>query len=154
MKLSEELQRDIRPIEFDKLAKVESVADGITQAVDLYLRELEYFSERASVDVVMCALPDALLDYMADGIPTDMQNSVRTDFRDLLKARSMRLGIHTQVIRPSTYDESKRKRQKNRPEKIRSTQDEATRMWNLYTALYYKAKGTPWRLVRDTSQLT
>jgi hypothetical protein len=33
-------------------------------------------------------------------------------------------------------------------------QDEATRAWNLFTALYYKAGGKPWRLVRDPSELT
>ena len=33
-------------------------------------------------------------------------------------------------------------------------QDEATRAWNFYTGLYYKAGGTPWRLARDSSQLT
>jgi hypothetical protein len=32
-------------------------------------------------------------------------------------------------------------------------QDEATRAWNFLTALYYKAGGTPWRLVRDDTDL-
>jgi hypothetical protein len=31
----------------------------------------------------------------------------------------------------------------------RPLQDEATRAWNIFSALYYKAGGTPWRLVRD-----
>jgi hypothetical protein len=33
-------------------------------------------------------------------------------------------------------------------------QDEATRAWNLHTALYYKARGVPWRLVRDSADFT
>ena len=33
-------------------------------------------------------------------------------------------------------------------------QDGATRAWNIYTALYYKAGGTPWRIVRDPAQFT
>jgi hypothetical protein len=33
-------------------------------------------------------------------------------------------------------------------------QDEASRAWNFFCALYYKAGGTPWRLVRDPSELT
>lgn len=32
-------------------------------------------------------------------------------------------------------------------------QDEATRAWNLHTALYYKAGGTPWRLPRHSTDL-
>ncbi len=28
----------------------------------------------------------------------------------------------------------------------RTVQDEATRAWNLHTALYYKAGGKPWRV--------
>ena len=35
----------------------------------------------------------------------------------------------------------------------RGLQDPATRAWNFYTALYYKAKGIPWRLLRRTSDL-
>ncbi len=33
-------------------------------------------------------------------------------------------------------------------------QDEASRAWNFFCALYYKAGGTPWRLVRDPTELT
>jgi hypothetical protein len=35
----------------------------------------------------------------------------------------------------------------------RSLQDPATKAWNFHTALYYKAKGIPWRLLRRTSEL-
>jgi hypothetical protein len=35
----------------------------------------------------------------------------------------------------------------------RPLQDEATRAWNLHTALYYKAGGTPWRMPRHSSDL-
>ena len=36
---------------------------------------------------------------------------------------------------------------------MRPLQDEATRAWNLHTALYYKAGGTPWRLKDDPAKL-
>lgn len=66
----------------------------------------------------------------------------------------MRLGKPVQIILPTTYDEKKRLPQKRRTDRVKRLQDEATRAWNLYSALYYKAGGTPWRLVRDSFQLT
>ena len=36
----------------------------------------------------------------------------------------------------------------------RRIQDDATRAWNLHTALYYKARGRPWRIPRDLKELT
>lgn len=51
-----------------------------------------------------------------------------------LKARAMVLGIATQLIWQGTLDGST------------PTEDEATRAWNLWTGLYYKAGGVPWRV--------
>lgn len=73
---------------------------------------------------------------------------------DYLKAKAMRLRKPTQIIRPGTYDERKRLKQKRPWGEVKQIQDEATRAWNLYTALYYKAGGIPWRLVRTASQLS
>ena len=39
-------------------------------------------------------------------------------------------------------------------DRVGANQDEATRAWNLHTALYYKNGGVPWRLPRDPAQLT
>jgi argonaute-like protein implicated in RNA metabolism and viral defense len=75
----------------------------------------------------------------------------RLDFHDLLKAQAMFLRKPVQVIRPSTYDETLARRQRLRSDRPRKLQDEATKAWNIFTALYYKAGGTPWRLVRDAS---
>jgi hypothetical protein len=57
------------------------------------------------------------------------------DFHDLLKAKSLHLRTPLQLVLPATYDESKAAAQK----KVinRDRQDEATRAWNLFTALYY-----------------
>jgi hypothetical protein len=72
----------------------------------------------------------------------------------MLKAEAMSLRRPLQVIRPATYDEKMRRRQKQNTSRFQSLQDEATRAWNIHTALYYKAGGVPWRLIRDPSLLS
>lgn len=153
--VNNQTQRSIKPSEFDRIAKIEDVDAGVRNAVALFLEEIEYLSQNSSVDVVMCAVPNTLLDYMEPSDDDlDEDKKFKVNFRDLLKAQVMRLNVHTQVILPSTYDESKRRYQKKRKTIFRATQDEATRAWNLYMALYYKGRGIPWRLIRDASQLT
>jgi hypothetical protein len=76
------------------------------------------------------------------------------DFHHLLKARAMSAGIPIQLVLPMTYDETKRLPQKLKTFRLRTSQDEATRAWNLHVALYYKAGGTPWRLPRHSTELT
>ena len=35
-----------------------------------------------------------------------------------------------------------------------SPSHEATRAWNFFSALYYKAGGTPWRVIRDQREFS
>jgi hypothetical protein len=58
-----------------------------------------------------------------------------------IKGEGMRHGLPTQLIWPWTFEGGS------------DMEDDATRAWNFCTALYYKAKGMPWRatgLARDT----
>jgi argonaute-like protein implicated in RNA metabolism and viral defense len=72
------------------------------------------------------------------------------DFRALLKAAAMRYSRPIQIIRRTTWDPAFTPSGEDR----RRLQDEATRAWNLHTAIYYKAGGVPWRLPRDPTDLT
>ena len=73
-------------------------------------------------------------------------------FHDLLKARGMTLGVPLQMVRPPTYGGQSMRTDTTR--RGLALQDEATRAWNFFTALYYKAGGIPWRLVRDASSFS
>jgi hypothetical protein len=115
----------------------------------MLMREIQFLAENANPNVILCALPLELLDLLAE----ETRVPGRKDLHHLLKAESMQLRIPIQLILPGTYDESKAKKQK-RTGAPRPLQDEATRAWNIFSALYYKAGGTPWRLIRDSSQLS
>ncbi|MCF6733687.1 hypothetical protein [Blastococcus sp. KM273129] len=125
-------------------------------AVDLYLDELTTLDEEPGCDVVLIARPDHLPERAA--APVDERRPWRKtqptrpqDFRALLKAEAMRFSRPLQVIRRGTWDATFKDPDADGE---RRQQDEATRAWNLHTALYYKAGGVPWRLPRDPSALT
>lgn len=154
--------------DIDKLLQIQDVNTLISETVNFFIEELRYIDEKTSPDVLICALPESLLEKMSvDQENTDNNNQptssnennqkeVELDFHDLFKAKAMALRKPTQIILPSTYNAKKKSKiSKNKhKQKAQTIQDEATRAWNFYTALYYKALGTPWRLVRDSRDLT
>ena len=151
----------VKQRELDSLFKSSDRNRVVEEAVVMFLSEMRRLTEKASVDVLVCAVPEDLIDYMEEDHPpmedAEVEHSaaaVNLDFHNLLKARAMDLGVPIQLLLPSTYDASKHRRQKRRSERIRSLQDEATRAWNIYIALYYKAGGIPWRIVRNPGDLT
>ncbi|KPK90276.1 hypothetical protein AMJ80_08630 [bacterium SM23_31] len=159
--LDDSLNRSITNREFDSLCDISNSSEIIKEAVNIFWNEFEYLSQNKNVNVILCAVPLNLLNKMEEGIAKDTEDvvsdparEIRLDFHDLLKARVMELKIPTQVILPMTWDKHSRQKQKRRPEKIKQLQDEATRAWNIHTALYYKAGGKPWRLIREPSMLT
>ncbi len=165
--LDNQLQRFIPRSRFDKLCQGPKTNEVLEEIAQLYLDELEYLSEKTTVDVFVCAFPFVLVQFLEqdeDEVDDDVGDyhetlepvaiSSKFILHDLLKAKAMRFRKSTQIIRPPTYDEHKRLKPKTTLGDKRSLQDEATRAWNLYTALYYKAGGTPWRLVHNPSELS
>jgi hypothetical protein len=67
------------------------------------------------------------------------------NFRDLLKSRSLRLSVPTQIVWPTLWDDSAKIPRKLK-ETLREVQDPATRAWNLLNAIFYKAGKVPWKL--------
>ena len=140
-----------RSINRSALAQLEQLAGNIERverAVQLFMEELNLLCENAQPQVIICAPPLQLLEALVGGSPS----AVRYDFHHLLKARAMSLRVPIQIILPATYDETKARKQ-SRAGIVRPLQDEATRAWNIFCALYYKAGGTPWRLIRASTAL-
>ncbi|MBL8090894.1 MAG: hypothetical protein JNJ43_11230 [Anaerolineales bacterium] len=154
--LNDRLHRVIKPQTFKDLSRTLSGNEFIASSVDLFFEEFKYLAENSKIDVFVCAVPQSLLE-ASESTDEDNNHSKRRsriDFHDLLKAKSMSLNVPIQLVIPSTYDDTKRRKQKRKSDQVRKPQDEATRAWNFHTALYYKAKGIPWRLTRMPSDFT
>lgn len=161
--MSHELLREIPQSRITNLIGRAKGDDLVRAAVDLFLEEFQFLTEGSNADVFVCAWPLDLLNAIEpDGTKDEAEavsrDEVREpadstlDFHDLLKARAMSLRKPIQFVRPGTYDESARRSQKSRPGRLKQLQDPATRAWNIFTALYYKAGGIPWRLIRNPSE--
>jgi hypothetical protein len=141
------LTRTLTNSSLEAISDASTIVERIEKAVDLFVNEVEFLAENSNPNVIICALPLELLELLAE----EKKSPGRKDLHHLLKARTMQWRIPIQLILPSTYDQSLARKQK-RTGIPRPLQDEATRAWNILSALYYKAGGTPWRLVRDSSQ--
>lgn len=149
------LERSISPREINDLIENCPRNEIAAKAVELFVAECQYLTENTNTDVIICAPPQELflcldaplVDEQDDD--SDQSKSAKIDFHDLLKARGLALKKPIQMVRPATYDPNVKEVGKaGRP---RQLQDSATRAWNFHTALYYKAGGTPWRLLRNPS---
>lgn len=136
--------------------------DKVNELVKLFESEIEYLtSKNHSLNVIICPLPRVVAKSMASEINEDEESETNTkeesttivDFRRLLKAQTQKYKVPIQIVLPSTYDSSMKQKIKVGSSTEGSLQDEATRAWNFFTALYYKAGGTPWRLMRDSHDL-
>ena len=147
------LERPLRDRDLRNLASL-NPAKAVRSAVDLYMEELAVLNEEPGCDVVLVARPDLLPEGPQEPVPgrgrrAQGKTPATEDFRAQLKAEAMRHSHPLQLIRRPTWDPSYRPRD----DRERSLQDEATRAWNLHAALYYKAGGVPWRLVRRAADL-
>ena len=141
-------QRPISTRVLRELRAINDRAERVRALADAFVDEIGTLSERALPQVVITAPSIEMLQIVAgDG------GGGQPQLHDVLKARAMIHPVPLQYVRPATYDASKVRKQNEVTGRRSQPQDEATRAWNFHTALYYKAGGYPWALVREPGDL-
>lgn len=132
----------------------------VRAAVDMIVEEVKDLADGSPPNVILIALPIELITavYVLSDLTKDEESeapdpSKPINFHGALKAACMRYRTPIQIVWPSTLDATAKIPRKIKQERSYRVQDDATRAWNLTTALYYKAGGLPWRLKRDPREL-
>ena len=161
--------RKITNTVFDQALTATTHNELLANLVNLYLTEIAFIAKNKRADVIICALPEKHIQVILSGeaeenagvtagadtpegeaqsagedevekepneAEEEQEDEVEKNFRHLLKAKAMQYGIPLQLVRDRI----------GKP--TREMQDPATIAWNFFTALYYKAGGTPWALSR------
>ncbi len=154
--------RTITGREIRRLSTISPREDLVSTSVDCFLSEASDLLQSVTCDVIVCLPPPDLLKSIDagainPGTPRSRRKRKSNEahksvWHDLLKARAMTLGVPIQMVRPATYG-GKVHRFRQDGTSTKKVEDEASRAWNFFTALYYKAGGTPWRLPRHASDL-
>jgi len=142
-----------------QILAIKSQADAVRDAGAMFTDEATAMLEASDKpDVIVVALPfDLIMRLVNDMAPEqegieEINNDDSIDFRDYLKAQALHLQRPTQIVWPTLWDDHARIPRKLK-RTTRQVQDPATRAWNLYTTLFYKAGRVPWRLPRPENQL-
>ncbi|WP_297333680.1 hypothetical protein [Flavobacterium sp.] len=153
--------RKLNNSDLEKIVKRSSSLEiVISEITELYLAEIKFLSKNKKPDVILCALPENIMKHITeakeklsdeDEEETEVYekdfdegevSAKEQNFRRNLKAKAMQYNIPIQIIRDRVAKPTK------------EMQDPATIAWNFFTALYYKASGTPWALIRKDSAET
>jgi len=147
---------------------------SVALAVEAFANEVKNLVEQdRPPEVVICALPVEIIERVSNmrvsSADDEVVNDVAEDpepedapvldrqienFRGALKAATLAVRIPIQIVWPTTYDNDAVVKRKLAEISSRKVQDEATRAWNFFCALYYKAGGLPWRMIRDQREFS
>ena len=151
--------RKLNNSDFENIIKEQtSLEDIITEITSLYLNEIKFLSKNKKPDVILCALSENFIKHIMEAKPKNTGDDdeevpekdfdeeevskKEQNFRRNLKAKAMQYNVPIQIIRDRIAKPTA------------EMQDAATIAWNFFTALYYKASGTPWALIRKDSAET
>lgn len=145
-----DLHREIGTRALAKIDETGDLDDASKMAAEMFLHELDVLLESSVCDVVaLCVPPEVvrLRDRQNLAYLQSRGTKRHLDFHDYVKAASLaRAKVPLQLVLPSTYGGKMPAPLPGSKGSRRTLQDEATRAWNLHTALYYKAGGKPWRV--------
>ena len=145
-------QRVLNGRQIRKVVEANSSREAIHCLLEAVETEVRVMSEGgAKPDVVVLSMPIDVIERVVmerteSGIAKMDNDMEPLNFRDMLKARMMEMGVTTQIVWPDVFDQTAKIPLKIKKYKNRNVQDHATSAWNLLNGLYYKAGKVPWRL--------
>ena len=151
--------RRLNNSEFDTIIrKSKNLEDRIEAIANLILGEIKFLSKNKKPDVILCVLSENFITYIQEKKESEQEEEItevtekdfdaeeisekEQNFRRYLKAQAMQYNVPIQIVRDRIAKPTA------------EMQDAATIAWNFFTALYYKASGTPWALIRKDSAET
>jgi len=152
--------RRLNNSEFDDIIKrTTNLEERIKEIAVLFLGEIKFLSKNKKPDVILCVLSENYITYIQEKQESEDQEEEESknvdidffaeevtkkeqNFRRYLKAKAMQFNVPIQIVRDRIGKPTS------------EMQDAATIAWNFYIALYYKASGTPWALIRKDSAET
>lgn len=146
--VADELTKKLNKVALDKiLEETKNWDDRINSVVQVYYESISFLALNKEPDVIVCVIPKSFegtiykreSEKPDETIEDEKQEEFETDFRRALKAKCMHLAVPLQLVKAHTLKSSS------------GIQDDATRAWNFCTALYYKAGGTPWRMLKKST---
>lgn len=146
---NQDLARPLRQLDVERISNIQSRTQRIEEAIDLYYEEIKFLAQNRPVDVIVCLLSKTIYDAVSkdsamegdEKLEESIEVQSELNFRRALKAKAMHLTKPLQLMRLDSLMPA-----------AKSQQDDATKAWNLATALYYKAGATnPWRLEKVES---
>jgi hypothetical protein len=155
----EGIHRKLTNSEIKGILKIEDWDTRVNKAVELYYENIKFLAQNRDVDIIVCLIPKQLSDLIKvndEKTPEDIEkekaiisniqrenDAIECDFRRLLKAKSMHLNRPIQIILEPTLKSN-----------VKGKHDDATKAWNLCTAIYYKSSlnTIPWKIIRNINQ--
>lgn len=148
----------------EKIRKEPDHYKAVEMAVDDIVEQLQAMEEGSSrPDVAIIALPVSLIERVWNA-KTDSNGTIEKDdsggsdapnFRGMLKAKAMGLSFPIQIVWEDVFDEKASIPRKVKESSARQIQDQADRVWNLLTTLYYKGSSRiPWRRKPQEGEFT
>jgi hypothetical protein len=135
---------EIAERDLNKLCEEKSAVSDLAAKFHEEIKAL-YELSSSTPNVVICLPPESVMKavrprFMRKDESDNDEDDGRVDFHDYLKGLCLQTKSVFQLIWPRTYQT-----------KGKEIQDPATRAWNLYGALFYKAGGSPWKLLNPPS---